>query len=197
LLLEGIRTELRGHHLLERELLPGGDRQQLVGRLGRGKPALGVLAPVDRRSERLGIATGVGDDAGLNGHRPAKGVAARVIAGAGRLQPLVARGGRVELARVERAQPGIELRDVEVDALRLLHQLVDAPERVAKRLELRKVDALQVPVHAKQHLRLVLELLDLIADLLERARRGQDVLAVVARIEHADLRVRRGREAQR
>ena len=46
------------------------------------------------------------------------------------------------------------------------------------------VEALQVLGLVHQHLRLVLELLDLVVDLLERMRGGQDVLHEVCRIDH-------------
>src|SRR3546814_8916976 len=50
--------------------------------------------------------------------------------------------------------------------------------------DLREVDAAEVLAHVHQHLRLVLELLDLLVDALERARGGQDVLRIVAGVEH-------------
>src|SRR3546814_5150085 len=43
-----------------------------------------------------------------------------------------------------------------------------------------------------QHLRFVLEALDLIVDLAQRSRRGEQVLPIVGRVEHADLRRCRG-----
>ncbi len=75
------------------------------------------------------------------------------------------------------------------------HQSVDRLEVLGELLELREIDAGQVLRLIDHHLRFVLQRLDLVVDLGERPRGGEQVLAVVARIEHGELRV--GRRAGR
>src|SRR3546814_6459882 len=57
---------------------------------------------------------------------------------------------------------------------------------------LREVDAREILALIHQHLRFVLEALDLLVDLAQRSRRGEPVLPIVGRVEHADLRLCRG-----
>src|SRR3546814_15771397 len=74
-------------------------------------------------------------------------------------------------------------------ALRLAHQPIDLLQRLCQRLQLREVDAGQVLRLVDQQVCFVLERLDLVVDLLEGARGCQQVLAVVAGVEHGDLRL--------
>src|SRR3546814_14524397 len=80
---------------------------------------------------------------------------------------------------------------LEPDRLRLPHQPVDLLKVLGDRLELREIDPAQVLGLVDQHCRFVLERLDLVVDLLERARGGEQILAVVAWIAPRKLRVRR------
>src|SRR3546814_17222091 len=70
---------------------------------------------------------------------------------------------------------------LEPDRLRLPHQPVDLLQVLGDRLELREIDPAQVLGLVDQHCRFVLERLDLVVDLLERARGGEQILAVVDR----------------
>src|SRR3546814_9884278 len=56
-----------------------------------------------------------------------------------------------------------------------------------KLVELREVDAREVLALIDEHPGFVLKALDLIVDLLERPRGGEQVLPIIGRIEHADL----------
>lgn len=83
----------------------------------------------------------------------------------------------------------VELVDPEIDRLGAAHQPVDLGKLLLESIELGEVDACQVLALVHQHLRLVLELLDLLVDALEGARGRQDVLRIVARVEYGDLRM--------
>src|SRR3546814_3824697 len=78
-----------------------------------------------------------------------------------------------EIARVELAKLLVEPGDLEPDRLRLPHQPVDLLKVLGDRLELREIDPAQVLGLVDQHCRFVLERLDLVVDLLERARGGE------------------------
>src|SRR3546814_7602441 len=80
--------------------------------------------------------------------------------------------------------------------LRLPHQPIDRRELGGEFLQLGKVDPRQILRLVGQHPGFVLERADLVGDLLERARRGEQILAVVARIEHRNLRVRGGARSE-
>ena len=57
---------LRRHHVLDLELLLGGKRQQLVGRLTDLKCAFGSLAAGDDCRQRLSVRADIADDLCLN-----------------------------------------------------------------------------------------------------------------------------------
>src|SRR5690606_34223710 len=182
-LLDRVRTELRGQQGLDLQLLLGGEREQLVGRLLRLERSFGALARGDDLGERLGIVAYVRDDAVLDVHRLAECRHRTVELTACPCDALVAGEASVEAVRKQLAIALVELIDAEADALRLAHQPVDLLETPLKLSELRKVDAREVPRLVDEHLRLVLERLYLIVDLLERARGGEQVLRVVGGIE--------------
>src|SRR3546814_16961552 len=56
-----------------------------------------------------------------------------------------------------------------------------------KLVELREVDAREVLALIDEHPGFVLKALELIVELLERPRGGEQVLPIIGRIEHADL----------
>ena len=74
----------------------------------------------------------------------------------------------------------VEPGDLELDALRLAHQLVDLSHR---RGELAAVagslETFEVRRHVLKHRRFVLERLDLVVDLVERARRLEEILGII------------------
>src|SRR5690606_5185798 len=131
-----------------------------------------------------GIVAYVRDDAVLDVHRLAECRHRTVELAACPCDALVAGEASVEAVWKQLAIALVELIDAEADALRLAHQPVDLLETPLKLSELRKVDAREVPRLVDEHLRLVLERLYLIVDLLERARGGEQVLRVVGGIEH-------------
>src|SRR3990167_5021591 len=195
-LLDRFRPELRRHHLLKLELLLGGEREKLVRGLLRLKRAFRALAARDDVGERLRVAPYVVDDAVLDPHRLAKRGHCGIEWIACASRTLIAAEPLIELLRVELAEALVELIDAEVDALRLAHELVDLLEALAKLLKLREIDPGEGFALVDQHLRFVLEALDLVIDRGERARGGEQVLRIVRWIEHAELG-RDGRRGQR
>jgi hypothetical protein len=104
---------------------------------------------------------------------------------------------RGEVGGKQRFKLVVELADPKVDRLRPAHQPVDLGELALQGVELGEVDPAQVLAHRDQHLRLILELLDLLVDALQRARGGQDVLRIVSRIEHDPAELRMGGRRRR
>ena len=82
----------------------------------------------------------------------------------------------------------IDLLDVEGDVLRLREKLLGALDRLLKLLQRGVRQAREIARLIDQHLRLVLQRGDLVVDLLQRARRGQDILRVVGGVEDDRLR---------
>ena len=78
----------------------------------------------------------------------------------------------------------VDLPNVEGDALRFTEKLLRARDRLLELLERRVRQAGEVARLVYQHLRFVLQRLNLVVDLLERARRGQKIFGVVSGIEH-------------
>ena len=191
--LDRVGAVLRGHHVLQLELLLGGEREKLVGGLCRLERSFGALAARYDRRQRAGVGLDVADDAGLD----LEGVAQRLT---GRVEPTLrcrhpGRGRRLSrLARKQLAELLVDPGAVEVDVPRALHQAVDPGEGLLDLAYFREVDLAQVLGHVAQQRRLVLERLDLIVDLLERARRRKQVLAVVGGVEHRQLGMRRRSE---
>src|SRR3546814_14865008 len=70
-------------------------------------------------------------------------------------------------------------------------QYVDLLNGLLERVQFGEVDGGQIAGLIGQVLRLVLEHADLIVDLLQRPGSGQDILAVIGRIEHGPLCVYR------
>src|SRR3546814_6335082 len=83
-LLDRFAPELRCHHVLELELLLGGEREELVGRLLRLERSFGTLAARDDVGERLGVGLDVLDDLRLHGHGLAECTHAGIEPRAGR-----------------------------------------------------------------------------------------------------------------
>ena len=81
----------------------------------------------------------------------------------------------------------IDLLDVVGDALRLREKLLRALDRGLKLLQRRIWQAREIARLVDQHLRLILQRGDLVVDLLQLARRGQDILRVVVGVEHDRL----------
>src|SRR3546814_2636808 len=81
-------------------------------------------------------------------------------------------------------------------ALRLPEQGLRLPDLRLQRFEHGQWQRLQVARFVDERGRLVLKLPDLVVDLLKRARSGQDVLGIVARVEHhaAELGTGSGRQ---
>src|SRR3546814_18048539 len=111
------------------------------------------------------------------------------LAGAGSDDLVIGPQGGREALREKLPELLVETGNAELDALRLAHQPIDLLQRLCQRLQLREVDAGQVLRLVDQHVCFVLERLDLVVDLLEGARGCQQVLAVVAGLEHGDLRL--------
>ena len=83
----------------------------------------------------------------------------------------------------------IDGRDVVGDALRLGEQLLGLLDRLLELRQRRIGQARQVLGLVDQHVGLVLQALDLVVDLLQLARRREDVLREIGRIEDDPLRV--------
>ena len=71
-LLDRLRAELGGHHVLDLELLLGGEREKLIGGLLRLERAFRALAARDDLGERLGVGADIVDDLALHAHRLAE-----------------------------------------------------------------------------------------------------------------------------
>src|SRR5690606_16047305 len=121
-LLDRVRTELRGQQGLDLQLLLGGEREQLVGRLLRLERSFGALARGDDLGGRLGIVAYVRDDAVLDVHRLAECRHRTVKLAACPCDALVAGEASVEAVWKQLAIALVELIDAEADALRLAHQ---------------------------------------------------------------------------
>src|SRR3546814_1028169 len=85
----------------------------------------------------------------------------------------------------------VDAGDLESEALGLSHQAIDLLQSLSQRLHLGEIDRGQVLRLVEQASCLILQRLDLVVDLGERPGGRQDVLAVVARVEHCQLRVGR------
>lgn len=90
----------------------------------------------------------------------------------------------------------IDFLDVEGDVLRLIQKLLGTLDRLLKLLNRGVRQARQIASLVDQHLCFVLKLGDLLIDLLQGARRCQDILRVVGRIvddaAKTELRICRG-----
>src|SRR3546814_2580367 len=95
------------------------------------------------------------------------------------------------VARVERL---LDVADIKSDPLRFAEQGAGAVDLALQLLERRDRQARQVACLVRERRRLILQLLDLIVDLLERARGGQDVLGVIAGIVDDPAHPGRGRD---
>ena len=104
--------------------------------------------------------------------------------------------GCVILFGKQAAIGAVDLRDLIGDALRIEDQPVDLTQRGLQVAGNGGREAREVLRLVDQHLRLVGELLDLVVDLLQRANGGQQVLAVVGRIEDRDRMRRRCGDSQ-
>src|SRR3569623_1443803 len=117
-LFQRLGAELRRHDLLELELLLGGQREQLVGRLLRVQAAFRTLASGNDRSQRFGVVADILDDLRLHGHGLAEAVHAGIEPGPGSAHAGIHAQRLIEVTREELADAGIELVDPEIDALR-------------------------------------------------------------------------------
>ena len=91
-------------------------------------------------------------------------------------------------ARISGRERAIDLLDVVGDALRLSQQLLGPLDRRLKLLQRRVWQVREISRLIDQHLRLVLQRRDLVVDLLQLARRSQDILGIVVGIEDDPLR---------
>lgn len=175
----------------------GGQRGQLITGLNRLQIADRALALDDQPVEDESVAANLAHYLRLDFEavlEPAAGEPPCLLCV---LNDLGVRDGRAVLFGKQPAVGVVDRRDLIGDALRAPDQRVDPAQ-----------GGLQVPGHrgrqvgevlrlVDQHLRLVGELLDLVADLLQRANGGQQVLAVVGRIEDRDRVRRRCGDSQR
>ncbi len=76
----------------------------------------------------------------------------------------------------------VDLADLEGDVLCLPEKLLRALDALLELLERGIWQARQIAGLIDEHLRLVLEALDLVVDLLQRARGGKQVLRIVGRV---------------
>jgi hypothetical protein len=81
----------------------------------------------------------------------------------------------------------IDLTDIVGDALGLIEQLLGPHDLLLNRLQGGIWQAGQVPRLVQKHLRLVLQVGDLVVDLLQRAGGLQDVLGVIRGVIHHHL----------
>jgi hypothetical protein len=116
--LDRLGAELRRHHLLDLELLLGGEREQLVGRLLRLQRAFGALA-LATISASVGILARPSRRSAPGRSSCAGTQAIARVERARAADALVARQRWSKLVREERAELLVELVDLEVDALRL------------------------------------------------------------------------------
>src|SRR3546814_925898 len=142
-------------------------------------PIFGALAPGDDLAECLRVVANIFDDTALDAHRLPEGSHFIVQPLLGDRNSLVALHHLANAARELPHKLLAQLIDAEVDTLRLPHQPVDLTERLAKLVELRKVDARKVFALVHEHLSFVLEALDLIVDLAQRSRGGEQILPIV------------------
>ena len=182
-LLDRLGAILRGHHVLDLELLLGRQRQQLVCGLLRLQRPFGALALCNDRGQGLSIRCDILDDLRLHSHGLLIGGHGRIEATACCDHLLIGTQRRGEALREKLAELLVEAGYLKPYALRLAHQLVDLPEGLSQRLQFREIDSGQVLRLIDQAVRFVLQGFDLVVDLLKRARGGQDVLTVIARIE--------------
>ena len=169
-------------HMLDLELLLGDQREQLISGLLDLQCALRSLAAGHEAVERCLVCRDVFDHLRLDGHRLLIGGHRRRQPGTGIGDVLVVGQRRIEARRVKRLILLIEQSDVELDVRRLPHQLVDLLDVLLEHRELGETDDAQILRLIDQALRLVLEHGDLVVDLLQRSRGGQDVLTVVGRV---------------
>src|SRR6185312_8888960 len=179
--------ELGRHQILELQLLLDAERKQLVGGL------LGLEAP-DRAlsggrklTQKSGILLDILGDLRLDGHCLLVGRRRRIELGAGPGNRLIARQCLTERAWEQAPDLLVQAFDLELNALRLDHQLIDLAHRGGESLKLREIDRREVLRHILKHRGFVLERLYLIVDLVEGARRLNQVLGVIAGVEHGYL----------
>src|SRR3546814_10705186 len=98
----------------------------------------------------------------------------------------------LEFRRKQLPELRVDLVDAKIDPLRLPDQPVDLLEPLLKFLNLWKVDAREVLTLIDEPLRFSLQRLDLIIDLAQRPRRGEQALRIIGRVEHTDLGRNRG-----
>ena len=151
------------------------------------------LAGGHERRHLRSVAVEIADDPRLNAHGVLQArdgiLPARLRIGDERLTGL-AGGSR----RVRRREGAVDLLHVVGDALGLRQELLRLLDGLLDLLQRRIRQAREIASLIDQHLRFVLERGDLVGDLLQRVRGGDDVLRVIRRIEHQELRGRRSSE---
>jgi hypothetical protein len=148
------------------------------------------LALRDQRRQGLGIGRDVFDDLRLHGHRLLVGGHGGVEARA-RSDDLVVGQRLAEALREELVELLVEAGDVERMPWACPISRSICCSVWVSACSSGKSIVVRFFAWLIRLLRLVLQRLDLVVDLGERPGRRQDVLAVVARIEHRQLRVRR------
>ena len=120
----------RRHQILELELLLDAEREQLVGGLARLERADRALAARRQLGERAGIRLHILDDLRLDAHRlPVGRQSLHRAAPAPAATCWSPVSACAELAGKQRLELLVEPGDLELDALRLPHQLVDLLHR--------------------------------------------------------------------
>src|SRR5438309_2617172 len=190
-------VELGGHQALELHLLLDAEREELVRRLADLEVADGALAAGDELGERPGVLADILGDLSLHAHRLPVGRSGGVETRPRVEDPLVAAEDALRRAGKQRPHALVEAIHSKVYALRLPHQLVDPAHRRGDPLKLLEIEPLDAARHVLEHGGLVLERLHLVVDLLERARRLQQILGIVGGVEHRDRCRRRSRQHER
>ena len=156
-----------------------------------------ALALADKRGHLGAIAVDVADDASLHAHG--------VLQTANRIFPTAARvGDKLGVGRRQRdiavlaLERLVDLADLEREILSLPEKLLRALDVLLELLERAMRQARKVAGLIDEHLRLVLEALNLVVDLLQSPRCREDVLRVVARVidDAAEAELRMGRACQ-
>jgi type IV secretory pathway VirB4 component len=167
-------------------------RQQLVSGL-RGLQRPGCrLACGDQALHRSTRAFDIADRTGLNFQGILEGGDAAPPTLFGTLDHCALAAGQIDVLVLAGKVP-LDLLDIIGNALRTGEQLLGLPHLLLERLEHRHRQRLQIARLVDQRGCLVLQLADLVVDLLERARRRQDVLRVVRGIVNDPAELGTGR----
>lgn len=171
----------------------------------QGQKLVGRLHGLQSAGGRLALAYEVGHDACIGGdvlrhlrlhlHGGLQAIERVLPALVRILVHLVAAHGRGVLLRIQLRELLVHVLHLERQPLRLRDELLGVRQVRAQLADHVERQARQVASLVDKHLRLVLELVDLVSDHFHRAHGGQRVLHEVGRIDDDPLRLRRGGNA--